>query len=175
MFFFQKKSHINLTFCVCGPFKLIITNYFLKKKKNFRSEIEQVISHRQKMASVDKKLYTLLSILSLSSLVSALDHFDYVSVTRNKFHDSKGVHKFVIRDNGRLFSRSRRDLNLLDKMKLGESAVNAAETSSTSHVGLNNQTVVHIPDRSLSLCTYSSVNSRVNQCFQDHTNCRYYY
>jgi hypothetical protein len=95
----------------------------------------------------------------------AVDHFDYFSVTRNKFFDSNGIHKFVIRDHG-LFSRSRRDLNLLDKMKLSE-PINAE----TSHIS-SNQTVVHIPDRSVSLCTYSSINSRVNQCFQEHTNCR---
>jgi hypothetical protein len=100
--------------------------------------------------------------------------FEYVSRSDETI-DSRGRLTLTLRDpSGLLSRRSRRDLNLLDKMKQSETVANVVESSSRQALSsrARNLTTQSMPDTSVSLCTYASINARVNECFQKHTNCR---
>jgi hypothetical protein len=160
---------------------------------------------------LNQELVIAFLIVYLVNLINGTDGtvFDYLSRPVTKIHTKGNIIKFLIKSddlNKSIKNRQisfespnrikKRDLNLLDKMKLGEfeltSTKNVLEndsllldSSSTllenpknyssiiiNATLINSSTPIQLTNDSIDLCLYSSINARVNECFQKNTNCK---
>ena len=118
--------------------------------------------------------YDLNILLLLNFNTFTLKDFDYLASFGSKLQITDKKYKYILKDENRFFPThlniaaiQKRDLNLLEKMKLNEPLLTSNSETSKKSQNKNKATI----RSDHTSCIYTNINAKVNECFQ-HTNCK---